>query len=182
MEVSKLTLSEEMIKAMHNPGITQKHKRELREKLIIDYIRNKPSGTKITKAALCRAAQYNDTPNEQAKGYHLISQMIKKSVIAFIEPGKKTNNGVEWYIPGDAKETHVTIRPIAKSEVIDSTHKVEVDLKQDDEDAKESTKESEKELGMSRFEFEYLAKLFAWEENSDSLREFVKWLKQNDRI
>ena len=171
MEVSKLTLSEEMERAIHNPRVSLKRKRELRTARVKEYINSLPAGTEISKRTLGQVAGYQKT--SLASSYVFIDSLIKSGEI---HCERISRNKMSWSTDDGVRIITPKTSETSGSEEIDI-----IETKSSDDGIKSEVKDVE-EVTLNRFNLEYQAKLFVWEENSDSIREFVKWLKQNDKI
>lgn len=152
MEVSKLTLSEEMRKQMQQPRITQQRKKELKTNLVKEYIKNKGENTPITKLTLGLSAGYRE--NQKASAYLFIEDLINKGIITKINIGKRK---FIWSIVDNSKVSTATTPVVTKDK------KVEV--------------AQELESKIDKKSIDILVKDFYWETDSDSLHEFLAWIK-----
>ena len=179
MEVSKLTLSQEMEKQLSNPYLSQKRKQQLREDLIKDYIRSKPAGTEISVKELIDAAKMQRL--SRGSSYAFIKRMMKRKSIIRTEEGRYRYT---WTIPGDAKtvksnntklNTQNTPKVVKKApieqrgpiKVIKSTQEIKTPtiIKFQENNQHIINKIHE----------------FYWKTTSNSLKEFEDWIK-NERV
>lgn len=171
MQASKLTLSPEMLEAINKPGLTRKQKTKLRVNAIKDFIRSQPVGTPLSVKEIVEAGGYQS----YGSGSVAVSKFIKKGFISRHKSSESYKS--VWSIPGDA---NVVVPPLPKEDwhtpenverKIDELPEVETPILGDAEDM---------ELGRDMafiIRVQKAAMTFAWKDNSDSLREFVKSLK-----
>ena len=132
-------------------------KRELREEMIKDRIRNTVDGA-CTKQELVASAGLNPDArsNEYAKGVAMINSMVKRRIISFLPT---TQFRKTWSVVTDVKVT-----PSPKEMAASVMPKdIMVALQE------YPTVEKMKLVDM--------AKEFAWQNNSDSLREFIQYVQ-----
>lgn len=158
MDASKVTISQETREKLSRP-LSAKNKKALKIQLIKEYIRSKPIGTKFSMQELAAAAGYDK--NRGAVGWAFVNRLHKNGVID-IEGVTKYKKNVT--IPKDSKATK------------------ELSISKDDKKLDTSsslTKREDKNVSNLAFitEVEDKAREFSWKENSDSLREFIKFLK-----
>ncbi len=196
---SKLTLNKEMQLAIERPGITKEHKRELRMNAIKDYIHSKPNGTPIRVSELIRAAGYDPTPGTKsyAAGFSFLKYQVQRGVLIKEEVPMSASH--IYYIPEDAKQ----IKPPAQSastpaelpalpnfqkdmqelhQLIDAIPQ-DIESHIDHEAVVEPSSPPSVPTSATPFEVEQIisaAKDFFWETQSDSLREFVKYLSNKE--
>lgn len=159
MEASKVTINPELL---NSPIMTRKRKLKLRRNLIFEYIRSKPAGTPIPTSALVNAAQYKS----HGSGWQQIQTMKAKGLL-IQEKIPKSNNSI-WTIPGDAYVVKPAERPYGV-----------------DPEAKPAASTEGLPKGLvgevqTLYSVENIvqnAKQFAWERNSDSLRDFISSLQ-----
>lgn len=159
MIASKLVITSETRAKLNNPVLTPAKKLELREQLIVEYIRK--NLRPITKQELIVAGGYNASATSQsyANGLNLITRMIKRNVISH-------NNTKEfrklWTVTEDVK-----VRPIAQK-ITELPAMIPKDSKLSQYQLTlEPVQELKKESLID------MAKQWAWENNSDSLRDFI---------
>lgn len=159
MEASKVTIDPN---TMRSAVMSNKRKRELRTELVKAYIRSVPSGSPITIKELGLAAQFTD--KQAASANQFVTRLVLNGVLQRERIPHK--NASYWTIPGDAEtvdEDH-TWNPPARA-VAEAALPVETDFDQ----SHNPTMVEER------------AKQFAWDKDSDSLREFVAWLQDKER-
>ena len=163
MNVSKLTITQETREKLNNPALSPIRKRELREQMIIESIRKAVGGTR-TKQELIAAAGFSPigTSNEYANGLALITSMVKRGLITHNDTSSFKKN---WTVLADVKT-----RPIIKP-------KPEVIAKEVVQPEPELVVEERPKVQVNKGTLLNLAKEFAWEKNSDSLREFIEFAK-----
>lgn len=159
MEASKVTLNQDMRNALNNPILDKKKKRELKIKRIKEYIMSKPNGTKMSMKDLMYEAGY-DVDRQYAVGWVFVNNLIKKRIIIATD------------IPKSMKKTFV----VPGTTIKEPDNPVESSNTPED-DAMVVSDVSEKKNYKLIEVVEAKAKQFAWENNSDSLREFIKFLK-----
>jgi hypothetical protein len=174
MEASKITFSQHTKAALNARPMSKAAKAKLRRERVKDFIRSQPAGTIIKQTDLAIAAGYDKS---QGHGWAFINRMVKNKHI-----DKDTSEGVSkpsWTVRGDAK-----IKPPLKAElpkdmpeVADKTPesvaaKIAKQLPKFDMHLTEIDQLKEVSAGMVTQQ----AKEFAWTYNSDSLRDFIKWL------
>lgn len=164
MIASKLTFNSEMLEALNSPVMTPKKKAELRRKRVLDYVK-KHEGEEIHIAVLIREAGYNpiflEGDDSYKRGWALIDNMVRKQDI--LKEKGTTRGKAKYFI------YHKAAPKIAKTKL------PEISL----ETAKNIVeKPVDYERNVPRYEvFIDRAKKFAWDHNSDSLRDFIKTLQ-----
>lgn len=121
-------------------------KTNLRRKLVIEYIQSKPSGEIIRMAAFQREGQFSTTPNTNA----FINRMLRDGIITRYK--------------GDKPRTYYYAVTGA------------VRVKKPANQAEEAQGAEKPATVSSNHLLTDYAKQFAWERNSDSLREFVEYM------
>lgn len=121
-------------------------KTNLRRKLVIELIQSKPSGEIIRMAAFQKVGQFSTTPNTNA----FINRMLRDGVIARYAGDKPRT--YYYAVTGAMRVT----KPANRAE--------------EAQGAEGTTAVS------SNHQLTDYAKQFAWEHNSDSLREFVEYM------
>lgn len=173
MEASKVTVTPE---TMVRNTLTPKRKKELRQRLIMDYIRKRPAGAMIHMDKLIYAGGW--TTKQYGSGWAFIQRMARDGIIT-IEGYPKTTNK-SFTIPGDSN----IIQPATPTadQVADAVvGAIEADVA--DEDKPKQPSFSLKTDSLDDFSkmaagwAVQRAKSFAWAKNSDSLREFVEHLE-----
>lgn len=121
-------------------------KTNLRRKLVIEYIQSKPSGEIIRMAEIQKAGQFSTTPNTNA----FIKRMLRDGIITRYK--------------GDKPRTYYYAVTGA------------VRIKKPANVAEEPQAASKPATVSNNHLLTDYAKQFAWEHNSDSLREFVEYM------
>lgn len=152
--------------------MTRKRKLKLRRQLILDYIRSKPAGTPISTSELIKAGQYKS----HGSGWQQLQTMKKKGIL-IQEQIPKSYKSI-WTIPADAH----TIKP--KDYILSDERPYGVDSAVDSaQKPVEQTEPLPKGVVgtvQTLYTVENIvqnAKQFAWERNSDSLRDFIASLQ-----
>lgn len=186
MIASKVTFSRETQAALLNPALDFKKKRELRINRVKEFVREHPAGHKFRMMDLIAAAGYNpDNPGNYASGFGFITALNKRGIIN-IEKTKQY--GKEVTIPGDeniVKEGRQTIAEIRAEEAAKEAKETETPVNEPDNSVELDKPEV---VTFTRLEYqvvdveevrriENLAREFSWNNDSDSLREFIKSLK-----
>lgn len=163
MNASRVIITQETRERLNNEALSPMKKRELREQMVIESIRKAVGGTR-TKQELIAAAGYNplgSTP-DYASGLQLITSMIKRGLITHNATSTFKKN---WTVIGDVKvKPIVTPTPEAVAQEIVAP-------------TPELTVEEKPKAQVNKGTLLNLAKEFAWEKNSDSLREFIDFAK-----
>jgi hypothetical protein len=154
MEASRVIIGPDMEKSINDPRLSSSRKKELRIHHVINLINSRPVGTLFKKIELVRAAGFT-TQNSRARGYLFIDSMIENGIINTNGEHKTKSS---WYvIDTDKHKEHLN----PSTQIPDVKTKVEINVQQ---------------------HIETLAVDFAWNNNTDSLRDFIKYLKQERRI
>lgn len=165
MDASKVSFFSGTKEALNNPGLDFHKKRALKIERVKAYIRLKPAGHKFRMAELIAAAGYNpDDGNTYSAGYGFLKGIDGKEISIEKTPTyrKQVNilgdDTVKTTKPAETETPEVkTVQAPAKPEShISFSGEVNVILVR---------------------EVERLAKQFAWKNDSNDLREFVRSLK-----
>lgn len=177
MEASKVTISKELL---WSPLLTKKKKYQLKTGAVKELIRSKPAGHKMNMTRLMIAAGYDITRQYQS-GYGFIKGLMEKKIIVKDQPKEIMSS---WSIPGD-----VVVKTPAKPEnlgsgtVASEQRHIPLEITPKIEPIKN---EGFKAIGVDPAKSNVLfptteiiarAKQFAWERNSDSLRDFIASLQ-----
>lgn len=185
MIASKVSFSQDTLAQLNARPLNRAEKSRLREKRVKEYIRQLPSGTLIPVSELIAAAGYFGSEKAYRSGYQFIYGLKQRGTIV------SSNNGTfkqEWTIPEDAqiinevfptsllKQTVKTVKVAPEEadlqEVLEATgsgtHTVPAGVDTP------TTKALTPQGNLSVVE---MARHFAWEYNSDSLREFIRHLQ-----
>lgn len=165
MDASKVTIgTETRLAMMNNPLLTsRKAKSKFRQQRLLDYIRSKPAGTTFGMNELIAVAGY--TEKQYATGWAWVNRLARDKII-WIEKNNKFKKLVT--IPSDSHLLNEPEQPNASAE--------EPEVPQP---------EAEKPTGLvgnvtvlyTVEDIVHNAKQFAWEHNSDSLRDYVASLQ-----
>lgn len=167
MNASKVIITQETRDRLNNQALSPMKKRQLREQMIIESIRRAVGGTR-TKQELIAAAGFNPvgTSNDYANGLALITSMVRRGIITHNDTSAFKKN---WTVLSDVKiKPAVTPTPEAIAQEIVAP-KVE--------NAPGIVVEEKPKVQVNKGTLINLAKEFAWEKNSDSLREFIDFTK-----
>lgn len=162
MIASKVIITAETRARLDNPILTPAKRRSLREEMIKERIRSATGGA-ATKQELIAAAGLNPDARstEYAKGIATINSMVKRGIISHDDSNRFRKI---WTVMEDV-HTRPLVTPtpeeLASELVIPKELKVEL-------------KEFE---ALTSVQLVDMAKEFAWQRNSDSLREFVEYAK-----
>lgn len=160
MIASKLVISPETREKLNNPVLSPMKKRQLREQFIIESIRKAVGGTRTKQELIVAAGFSHDaTTNSYAAGHTLINSMIKRGLITHNDTKSFKKN---WTVLADVKVTP-SPKTVAK-EVVGTPQSTQVELKE--------------KAPVSAVELVQLAKDFAWENNTDSLRDFIAYAQK----
>ncbi len=155
MNVTKLTISQETREKLNNPVLTPMKKRELREEMIKDSIRSAVGGVR-TKQELVAAAGYNPDAKSSnyASGIGHIGSMVKRGIISHNNTNafRKT-----WVVCEDVKTKAVENKSQMPVPII----------------PKDIMVIREEPTDVDRVKLIDMAKQWAWDNNSDSLRDFI---------
>lgn len=146
---ARVKISPETLK--YNKTLTAGKRTQLRKQNIIDLINSKPSGTPITNAQFAKV-----TAHRFANGAgSIVTQMVKDGILARVQTRPDSKAPYTYTVIGKVKtKKHKHDYPEAPSTPPASQDTGTVHIKSLTEYAVE----------------------FAWERNSDSLREFVQWM------
>lgn len=163
MQASKVKFSQETKAALNARPLSKAAKAKLRRERVKDYIRSQPAGAIIKQTELAAAAGYDQS---QGHGWAFVNRMIKNGHIT-----KDTSEGAHrpsWTVKGDAR----VVRQKAEVKVPDQPMPTPEPTQHFRFEATSTSEFAEAANGWTK----QLAKEFAWQYNSDSLREFIKWL------
>lgn len=147
MEVSRLTIDPELLS---HKDLTHKQRVKLREQRIIELIRSKPSGTKIKYTEFAGAI---DVTLSSIEPY--LSRMIKAGRISAY-PNRK-----------GARKSYSVLEDVAVTAVFPHLEPAKIKFKSEPKQG-EPTPPPATDVTIQ-------AKEFAWQFDSDSLREFIGW-------
>lgn len=161
MDASRIVFSQQTKAALNARPMSKAAKAKLRRERVKDYIRSQPVGTIIKQRDLATVAGYDKS---QGHGWAFISRMVKTGHIA--KDTSEGNHKPSWTVRGDAK---VKTPPVEKPEklTVESNEKPEFSLHTESLDDLNDIV-----AGMVT----QRAKEFAWAYNSDSLRDFIRFL------
>jgi hypothetical protein len=109
MEASKVIITSTTRAALQNPVLPYAKKKELRQKAILEYIREQPTGAKISNKALARAANMHKMTAGSI--INTLNAMARDHLITIDR--KHHSTYARYTIPGDIKVT----KPVATSTV-----------------------------------------------------------------
>lgn len=159
MVASEVKITPETRAKLDNQALSPGKKRELRENLIKECIRSAVGGM-VTKQELVAAAGYNPDAKSRdyARGFGLINSMVKRGIICNDNANKFRK---AWTVVEDVHIVTPTPAEVAAELVVPQEIRVEL-------------QEFE---ALTSIELVAMAKEFAWQKNSDSLREFIDYAK-----
>lgn len=173
MDASRISFSNHTREMLANPILDKKKKSQLRENRVKDYIRSRPHGAAKLYDLIAAAGYRVDVPGQYASGWAFVNRMVRDGVIRKQDLEDEPRSYLkQWVIPEDAK----IIKPANVPEEGNKTENP-VDESPDRGQALFTVATS-----IAQFSHEDLltkAKKFAWERNSDSLREFMTWLQED---
>lgn len=161
MEVSKLTIQPGNFD-FYSPIMNKKKRSAIRTQRVIDYIKEKPSGFEFSNTDLMTAAGY-DPRRQYQSGWTFIKGLIDKKVICKHNDSPVNKFKAPYSVPGESKTVSV----------ITNTPKSD-EIPQKPDEVRELEKHVESTF--TKEHIVYKAKQFAWERNSDSLRDFINTL------
>lgn len=153
MEASKVSINPDFIRFEKMP---RGKKTALRRQNVIDLIKSKPLGTPIVLSEF-QAVTGHTT---ETSAWALIKTMIKKKKISRVAVEGRVNKFC--YVVNDAK----TVKPAAIAAPPHATP----------EKPAETAAPRARTTEMPAKNLTSYAREFAWESNSDSLRDFIKWM------
>lgn len=162
MNVSKVSFSRETRALLDNPVLDRRKRLRLRRDRVTEYIKEQPAGKPIQIGEIIAVAGY-DIRNRATYnlGYQFIRGLIKKDVIRCDKlKGKRT---AAWSVPG-------MVRHIPPKDTKDTSPS-------DDQKLQDFTTKTS-----NINDIESRARQFAWYSNSDSLREFIRWLPGDNEV
>lgn len=156
MLVSKVTISP-ITKQLNS--LTPIKRKQLRREAIMNYINSKPAGTPITTRDLQTAAQISAYPT----AYSFIRAMISDGHIGRTQIGNSRK--YEYYVR--ETDTYTLDKPdkVIKTPLT-TTYQYEPDEEVTEAEVQKAPSDDLKDQAIR----------FAWEHDSDSLREFIKWI------
>lgn len=136
--------------ALRFKPLSKQRKSQLRHENIKALIRSKPTGTYIPQAEFARVCAFT----EASAGSMLKTLLTHKEIERTVIPGRK--NQYSYTVCEDVKVT----KPAVKTA--------------------EPIKDESEPIPIASFEIsiQERAMAFAWSQNSDSLREFIRWIGQ----
>lgn len=183
MIASKVSFSQHTKELLNARPLSRTAKAKLRRQRVVEYIRELPFG-ECQKSDLITAAGWDISVQPQyANGWAFIERLKKHKVIRMSEGTNPRNSHVKkWEVVGDVKVTKPAVEPRKTFEEIVnkpifSAAPVEqrIDFKLKTDATSPDIKIEEMTVTDDLLE---QAKNFAWNTNSDSLREFLAWLKR----
>lgn len=154
MEVSKVTLTDQTRARLQNPTLGRLRRQELRRELVMEYIKTKPNGSIFTTGEINKVAF--------PEGH------LRSNVLKFIKAMKRDHLIDIEAIPNTYK--YILI-PTDATTVKKPEQKLEPVWKAAPESEQPTTQASDAPMTLSDY-----ARDFAWEKNSDSLREFITFM------
>lgn len=157
MNASKVTITAETRAKLDNQALSPARKRELRECMIKERIRNATNGA-CTKQELVAASGLNPDAKsvEYARGVAMINSMVRRGVISHDNSNKFRKY---WTVKEDAR-VKPTPEQVAQALIVPKEVVVLLN-----------------EFKMDKIALVDMAKQFAWTKNSDSLREFISYVE-----
>ena len=170
MIASKVSFSAHTREMLNARPLSRTHKSRLRQQRIVEYIRELPLG-ECKKSDLIAAAGWDmSVLNQYANGWQLIESMRKKNVIRMTDGSDPKNSYIKkWEVVADIHVTKPAVEPRKSFEEVTGVP-IAPTLPQ-----LEPVIETPITVPDDLLE---QAKNFAWNTNSDSLREFLAWLKR----
>lgn len=167
MEASRVTISPETLQTQRDSVNSivgyRKRKTILKDESIKTLVRNTPAGKGLTASKLMSVAGYDPTnTNSYQAGMQYILGAIRRGVIVRVDPSEKTFKK-QYFVPDDV---HTVNKQRPRAKATDEEKKLEIP----GETLAIST-EVVVDVIVAK------AKQFAWEHNSDSLREFIATLQ-----
>lgn len=169
MEASKITLSDKYKSAMQNPTLSRNKRLKLKRQLILELIRSKPSGTPIKLSEISRLITAPGNVIRDSNADRVIKNMVRDGLITAERiPGKSQRifsviSDAKTILPPRPKAPKIVLPPVGTPAQDDHTR----GLRGPGEDRGGAALLTEATA---------LAKDFAWKYNSDSLRDFIKYL------
>jgi hypothetical protein len=165
MIASKVSFSAHTKEMLNARPLSRTARAKLRRQRIVEYIRELPFG-ECKKADLITAGGWDmSISSHYANGWSFIERMVKNNIIRMTEGSNPKNSYIKkWEVVAD---THI-IKPRVET----------VQFRSEPAPVAEETPVVEPADEPSTFSLLEEAKNFAWNTNSDSLREFVAWVKR----
>lgn len=175
MEVSKISFSAQTKQLLDGGYMTPKRKKAMRKQRIKEFILSQPVGTKLSIVDIMTAGGYNS--KQTSSGYGFVYRMLRDKQVERAYKPAKHNEKTPWTVPGTVttiqpRQSLVTFKNIPKtthenfiSGSVDMWPEIKKPII-----VKEPTTISGSE------DFKEKAILFAWQHNSDSLRDFISTL------
>jgi len=174
LQVTNVRFFKETQAKLDSPALDYGKKRQLRTERVKDYIRERPVGTKFRMMELMAAAGFDPSvPGQYTTGFGFIKGLHDKDILE-IEHTPSYHKTVT--ILGEATTVvppRQTDMPLAEEDKPEGEQPLENKLKPVD-----IVQEQYRVVDVDVVrKIEAIAKQFAWETGSDSVREFVKWIK-----
>lgn len=170
MNAGKVTLSPEMLEHLSNPMLSNKKKRQLRINRVVDYV-SQLNGRPAPIINLIYAAGYDAKIEARYKsGWGFIRRMVSAKQITL----RKDGGDMYWGL-GDNNSTELVELPA--QETVQAAPAEPIETPKDARVVTGSTATGPNPFYDLRQSIYVEAKEFAWEHNSDSLREFISWLR-----
>lgn len=175
MEISKISFSTQTKQLLNNGYMTPKRKKAIRKQRIKEFILSQPVGTKLSIVDIMTAGGYNS--KQTSSGYGFVYRMLRDKQIERAYKPAKHNEKTPWTVP----ETVTTIQPrqstVTFATIPKVTHENFVSSSIDMwPELKKPVIVKEPIETLSSEDFKEKAILFAWQHNSDSLRDFISTL------
>lgn len=170
MIASKVTFSSKTREMLNYRPLSQGDKSKLRKRRVKEFIRELPTGEAQTKELIAAAGYDISRDSQYATGWQFIKGMTRRKEIGYNDGPASQKLVKHWYIPGDAKTTN----KVPKREE-DEGDKPEPKHEDADKGKDEMTTLPPASLHSAQTLL-HQAKEFSWQQNSDSLREFLRWL------
>lgn len=175
MEVSKISFSTQTKQLLDNGYMTPKRKKTMRKQRIKEFILSQPVGTKLSIVDIMTAGGYNS--KQTSSGYGFVYRMLRDKQIERAYKPAKHNEKTPWTVPGTVttiqpRQSLVTFKTIPKT-----THENFISGSVDMwPEIKKPIIVKEPTITSGSEDFKEKAILFAWQHNSDSLRDFISTL------
>ena len=177
MEVSKISFSAQTKQLLDSGYMTPKRKKAMRKQRIKEFILSQPVGTKLSIVDIMTAGGYNS--KQTSSGYGFVYRMLRDKQVERAYKPAKHNEKTPWTVPG----TVTTIQPrqslVTSPNIPKTTHENFISGTKDMwswSEVKKPIIVKEPTTIPGSEDFKEKAILFAWQHNSDSLRDFISTL------
>ena len=178
MRASRVVLNQEMLEALSKPGLNRTKRSKLRLQHLKEYVQSFENGHAFKLSDLIWAAGY-DPVHRYGPGWAWIKHQASPKVHSFVLEKLPAGQGYNVFFDESKTTTGVDLFNATSSERAAAFRKakgLDVEVSKEDHEQLHRPDPFESPVMYTAAEIAAGAKDFAWHNNSDSLREFVKYL------